>query len=272
MFPKTDKTLQTFIENTPTLDSHTLVLASVDFSHHLDETFARFHDAKSIEAIQYGQDFSQTEVDCQNCLKFITDLAHRYNKPYFELINRTSVDTITGSPSWIGNTSHIFGIFRENKEEQEKQIFDEYNSDDTKIYGAFFWDTMFARDFHERQKSDVQFIDTMFEEFFQENTLSKTGVSFYHTKLYGFDFVGLNLETVIGTEQNCETNKPNGLSFISSPTFLSHLKQIGVTIVNIANNHTNDCGEVGYKNTEKFIAQSWIESFGNSTILKKEVE
>jgi len=99
MFPKTDKTLQTFIENTPTLDSHTLVLASVDFSHHLDETFARFHDAKSIEAIQYGQDFSQTEVDCQNCLKFITDLAHRYNKPYFELINRTSVDTITGSPS-----------------------------------------------------------------------------------------------------------------------------------------------------------------------------
>ncbi len=115
---------------------------------------------------------------------------------------------------------------------------------------------MFARGFTQKQQSDSRFMGNMFEEFFQENTLSKTGASFYHTKLYGFDFVGLNLETTIGTKESCKTTKQEDLSFVSPPAFLTHLRKIGITFVNIANNHSFDCGEMGYKNTEKFITES----------------
>ncbi|MDD2916433.1 MAG: AmmeMemoRadiSam system protein B [Candidatus Gracilibacteria bacterium] len=265
-FPQTEKALETFIKNNP-LDSRTLVLASVDFSHHIDEVFARIHDAKSIESIQNGKDFSEIEVDCQNCLKFITNLAHFYQKPYFELIERTSVDTISKTPSGVGNTSHIFGIFRDKKPEEEKQIFGEYDANDSKIYGAFFGDTMFAR---ELSKQDTTFKTSIFQEFFQENTLSKTGASFYHTKLYGFDFVGLNLETTIGTGQYCPSEKEKELSFVSSPESLSILKKIGITTVNIANNHSYDCGVDGYENTKKLITQSGMEYFGNESTYQKQ--
>ena len=51
-------------------DRRILVIASVDFSHHVREDFAILHDAKSIDTLSYGNiaDFSTLEVDCRNCL------------------------------------------------------------------------------------------------------------------------------------------------------------------------------------------------------------
>ena len=93
------------------LSPSTLILSSVDFSHHTDEAFARYHDARTIDTIRTGGDFAGTEVDCQNCLKLVTDLAHHFGQDTFDFFGRTSVDTIMRTDSKTGNTSHVFGTF-----------------------------------------------------------------------------------------------------------------------------------------------------------------
>lgn len=49
---------------------HTLFVISVDFSHHIREDLAIFHDTKSIQTLNFGEknDFASLEVDCRNCL------------------------------------------------------------------------------------------------------------------------------------------------------------------------------------------------------------
>lgn len=42
-------------------------------------------------------------------------------------------------------------------------------------------------------------------------------------------------------------------------------------MLNIANNHSRDCGEESYKNSFNIIEKSGLEYFGNETILKKEI-
>ena len=62
---------------------------------------------------------------------------------------------------------------------------------------------------------------------------------FYHTKLYGFDFVGVNLETAIH-DGDCPADDRQ-VSLSSPPASLPILHQIGVTMVDVANNHSKDC-------------------------------
>ena len=48
----------------------TLIVVSVDFSHHIREDIAVFHDKKSLQVLDSGSDtdFESLEVDCRNCL------------------------------------------------------------------------------------------------------------------------------------------------------------------------------------------------------------
>ncbi|MBP7008071.1 hypothetical protein KBB05_05190 [Patescibacteria group bacterium] len=53
------------------IDSQTLIIFSVDFSHHNDVLFAKLHDKKTEYVLGNStiqSDFMQTEVDCRNCL------------------------------------------------------------------------------------------------------------------------------------------------------------------------------------------------------------
>lgn len=88
-----------------------LLIASVDFSHHVDENFAIFHDAKSIRDLDSWDDIFGAEVDCKNCLWVAREVAHYFAQNRFHLFARTSVDSVSGVDSGYENTSHIFGYF-----------------------------------------------------------------------------------------------------------------------------------------------------------------
>ena len=108
-----------------------LVVASVDFSHHVREEIAKIHDDIAVNALKFlnPNNFSNLEVDCRNCLAIAKFLANEKWKLWFEKQLRTSVDFITGTNSDIENTSHIFGRFIEKPSEGENQKIFLYFSD-----------------------------------------------------------------------------------------------------------------------------------------------
>jgi poly-gamma-glutamate synthesis protein (capsule biosynthesis protein) len=61
-----------------------------------------------------------------------------------------------------------------------------------------------------------------------------------HRKLFGIDIVGLNLETpTVKDKTNCQSSWKY-VNFCSSSTILPYLKNIGFTLMNVANNHSLD--------------------------------
>jgi hypothetical protein len=54
-----------------------LVVASVDFSHHVRESVALIHDQIAVNALKFRdpKNFSNLEVDCRNCLAIAKYLA-----------------------------------------------------------------------------------------------------------------------------------------------------------------------------------------------------
>lgn len=60
-------------------EKRVLVIASVDFSHHVREEFAVLHDTVSIDVLRFGtiEDFLKIEVDCRNCLAVAKILAEK---------------------------------------------------------------------------------------------------------------------------------------------------------------------------------------------------
>ena len=55
-----------------------LVVASVDFSHHVREEIAKIHDDIAVNALKFlnPNNFSNLEVDCRNCLAIAKFLAN----------------------------------------------------------------------------------------------------------------------------------------------------------------------------------------------------
>lgn len=252
--------------------NQTLIIASVDFSHHIDDEFSKWHDEKTLDVINHSTDFGNIEVDCQNCLKLATNIAHNFNKNYFNIYSRTSVDSIMWIKSWIGNTSHIFWEFQINSIKNNSIIwFNQFDTNDRKIYWAFLWDTMLARDFVKNTSKDKSFLSNILTEFYQENNISKLWIKDYHKKLYWFDFVWVNLETVVSDDNTCLNNKPNDLTFVSDKILLNELKFIWVNIVNIANNHSNDCWTWWLEQTKTNINNVGLDYFWNTNILKKSI-
>ncbi len=109
--PNITEKMDTLLQKIQKDDIPTLVIASVDFSHHVPETIARFHDAKTNDFLADNTLESDLEVDCPNCLVIVKNMAHTYGQKSFHLYKRTSVDSVLRINSLYENTSHIFGYF-----------------------------------------------------------------------------------------------------------------------------------------------------------------
>jgi predicted class III extradiol MEMO1 family dioxygenase len=66
----------TFLEQQQ-FSGNTLFIASVDFSHHVEENFAKIHDQKTLQSLKY-ENFENLEVDCASCLYVLKKLATNY--------------------------------------------------------------------------------------------------------------------------------------------------------------------------------------------------
>ena len=83
------------------------------------------------------------------------------------------------------------------------------------------------------------------------------------------DFSYVNLEGTLTTSKKKTEKKYN---FKGDPKYTNILISGGIEGVNIANNHSNDYGTVGYNHTKKYLKEAGIDYFGHDSILIKEIK
>lgn len=80
---------------------NTLIIASVDFSHYVNEDFAKLHDKKSLYTLNKATtvaEYAALEVDCPSCLHIVNTLAQQSNQ-YPKLFLRDSSSEILDQES-----------------------------------------------------------------------------------------------------------------------------------------------------------------------------
>lgn len=89
-----------------------------------------------------------------------------------------------------------------------------------------------------------------------------TGYPFEAVKpiLLGADLVNANLEVAVA--QKCERAKNKKFAYAMRPEGLTGMKQAGINLVALANNHTLDCGPQGLKETLHHLDQAGILHYG----------
>lgn len=261
----------------------TLFIASVDFSHHVNEKIAVFHDLNTLNYLNWDVD-SKLEVDCPNCLYLEKNLAKDDKKSYFDLYNRTLVDSKLKINSNYENTTHIYWEFTNSWNLSYENIFSgsylyskfentsTWNLNQNEVSWIFFWDAHFTRWF--TYKSSAPQSDYL-KCFYSNKDLSRT-LEFWHNRLlYSFDFVWVNLETSVWIKDECvKSNK--SIVFQTDPKYLQNFIDIWFNVFNIANNHIYDCWETWYVATKKYLDENelwyfWDWRWKEENILKKEV-
>ncbi len=290
-FPKTEEIFEK-LKNYEKFKKNTLFIASVDFSHHIPEKMAIFHDMKTIEELN-KKDFKIAEVDCPNCLYLIKKLARNNNKKFFNLKNRSSTSTINKKDALYENTSHIFGEFKNKQEKnnlvffKDKNIFEqtqflkqENKAGSWSIYGIFFGDSHLTRSFlYTKKYKNIPIShknkEKYFECFYQNHDLKKKPEIWINRIFYGFDFSWINLETALCSKKNI-INSQKSVKLRTEEENLKYFKKIWINMVSLANNHFYDFWNKCFSEAKKILKKNKIYYFGEgrgqeSNILKREV-
>jgi len=221
---------------------HTIVIASVDFSHYLPKNAAQFHDKKSIRVLLNfeKEEFKNIEVDCWQCLYGARLFAKLQNKEKPKIINCGNSADFLKNSNIDETTSYFSVVFEEAKQKEIKA------SKEQKVRTVLF-------------TGDIM-LDRGVEYLIQKNSI------FYPFEkinqfLKGIDLVIGNLEGPI------VKNPPNfgshSLKFAFSPEVTKALSFSNFNLLSLANNHTFNMGETGFKETEEFLKKSDINFVGH---------
>lgn len=90
----------------------------------------------------------------------------------------------------------------------------------------------------------------------------------------GVDHVVANLEGTITTYPSVAVPNSEDLRFTFDPHFATLLKTLGITIVSLSNNHTDDFGKEGYAQTKRYLSEVGVSFFGSSdnTELSRQIQ
>ncbi len=221
------------------LAEDSMVLASVDFSHHLNKTSAEFHDQTSISAIK-NFDFDRIynlEIDSPPSIYALMKYLEKRNARKMKYENTNSA-TFSKDDKSQDVTSYLFSYFLKGSREKTKDVS-----------VLSFGDMMFDRKIKEM-------IGDNKNPF--ENILGREG-----NFLKGVDFISANLEGPITTEIDCAKKEVN---FKFPKETASLLRKSKINIVNLANNHLFDCGSEGYTDTKNSLDKSKIGYFGGGDL------
>lgn len=110
-----------------------------------------------------------------------------------------------------------------------------------------------------------------FDWWFKNKANSDYGYFFSKVKhlFTNDDFSYVNLEGTLTTYNKKTTKKYN---FKGDPSYTNILIAGDIEGVNIANNHSNDYGDIGYSDTKKHLEEASIDYFGHDSILIKEIK
>ncbi|MBS8122255.1 Poly-gamma-glutamate biosynthesis protein CapA/YwtB [Candidatus Vampirococcus lugosii] len=232
-------------------DKNTLYIASVDFSHYVPENFAYVHDKTSLYTLKNSlniKDYKKLEVDCQNCLYILNSLAFEKEK-YPKLYYRDSSSLIYSKEKGYDNTSRLFVFYQDEKISNNGLTI------------AFYGDLIYDRGVSYYLDDEESFYNFFSRHFSLGNTQKDLNY-FHHRKLFGFDFVGLNLETPVVSDKSICQQTSKTVAFCSSNDFLTWLGNLGFNIMSLANNHTMDRGIPAHLNTVENLKNEDFDYFG----------
>ena len=227
------------------LPENSVVISSVDFSHHLNKVASQFHDERSISAIK-SFDFGRilnSEIDSPASIYTVLRYLELRGAQKMIYKNVNSAD-FTGNIFLDDVTSYLFAHF----------VYGNTQTDG-KVSVLSFGDMMFARDVENSIKNGTN----PFEK------IIGTEGNF----LRGVDFISANLEGPITENKDCAKK---AYSFKFSPSTTNLIVKSGINIVNLANNHTSDCKEKGMIDTENYLSKKSIDFFGNPSIKNSYIE
>ncbi len=297
-YDKNPKNTQEFFERIKDYNFwewNTLFIASVDFSHHVFEKVAVFHDMKTVEELN-KEKMGFMEVDCPNCLFLLKSLANYNDKDIFKLENRTSSSEIMWKSLLYENTSHVMWEFVSWPEVKKKivrkknlEFFDDkfeykkvadYWGEELAsdwVYGMFFWDSHLTRSFdYERAywgiPASYEDKKKYFECFFQNADITKDTRFWKNRMFFSFDYVWVNLETAV-CEKKDTVYSDKSIRFLTKPEYIDYFKDIWINLFNIANNHSYDYGNTCFAKTKEVLESKWLKYFGEwrwkeSTVFK----
>ena len=233
---------------TAVLGENSVVLSSVDFSHHLNRIAAQFHDEASISVIENFDYERIYNLEIDSPPSIYTLLKYLEKKESQEMIYK-NINSAVFSDDLDSKdvTSYLFSHFIRGEHKKE-----------TKLSLLNFGDTMFGR---EVERKIIKNGGSPFEKI--------RGVEGNFLK--GVDFISVNLEGPITETTVCQKK---AYSFRFLPKTAKLLFENKINIANLANNHSFDCGRKGLDDTKKNLDYFDISYFGgnelnDSYIIKK---
>lgn len=233
------------------IDGQTLIIFSIDFSHHNDVLFAKLHDKKTEYVLGNStiqSDFMWTEVDCRNCLYIAKTIWSNYwLLP--KLLFRDDQCSFIGNTECVDNTSRNFYLF---------------SSGFTPPNGIILWavgDTMYDRWVKKIYPNDSS-LKQYFSTYFQKNDPKTNPKYHYHRKRFGMDMVLGNIEWPVVSGAYCTINRRNFVTFQNWTLILPILQSLWLTHLMTSNNHSLDCWVGARKKSNQIIKQSEIQPYG----------
>jgi len=233
----------------------TIVIISMDMSHDLFPQIANFHDKTTLEAIKTLDEnaISHIDTDSRPTLQIMFTLAKIWNQKNFTITHHSSSAKILQKKYQPDTTSYITGFFTKNN---IKNLENKNNSKNTRsVTGLFLGDMMFDRYIRKQLDKDgwESILDWRMKRF-----------------MTGSDF------TVVNFEGAMTNNKPypardDMMAFTSDPKWAKNMKEYGINIASLANNHSLNFGKQGFVDTKKFLEKYDISTFG-TPYNKSEVE
>lgn len=83
----------------------------------------------------------------------------------------------------------------------------------------------------------------------------------YHRILSGFDDVIMNFESALAEKVDCKLKEKDVL-IQTDPIYITWLASLGISMANIANNHSHDCGEEAFWATPEVMGRYGVKAFG----------
>ncbi|MEK7528155.1 MAG: AmmeMemoRadiSam system protein B [Patescibacteria group bacterium] len=223
------------LKNAP---ENSLFVFSADFSHYTSDAGADFHDEKSL-IILNNLEYANAhflDIDSQAGLRIFLKIMESLGAKRWTMLDHSNSAKITDSDGQEGVTSHITGIFSRSEDINYKK------SATILALGDLMLDRGVAETIEEKGE------DFVFEK-----------ISRF---LGGSDLVVANLEGPFTEKMPLREGKEK-INFSFNEGLTEVLAKLGVTHLNLANNHTLDSGLPGLQDTRNILTKNNIRYFGD---------
>lgn len=92
----------------------------------------------------------------------------------------------------------------------------------------------------------------------------------YHRLFSGYDDVIVNLESGIASDTDCPRTSKSTQMW-TDPKYLPWLHSLGITLANVANNHSYDCGKNIFEKSSLAFSSGGITDFGYSRVAFRDI-